>query len=75
MSYKSVVRQAKAEKLLNTKQVRDAGATQAVILAAAQEEFAKHGLAAARTEAIAAKTGVVKSMIYYYFKDKELPVF
>jgi AcrR family transcriptional regulator len=66
-----VVRQAKAEKLLNTKQVRDAGATQAVILAAAQEEFAKHGLAAARTEAIAAKTGVVKSMIYYYFKDKE----
>ncbi len=66
-----MVRQAKAEKLLNTKQVRDAGATQAVILAAAQEEFAKHGLAAARTEAIAAKTGVVKSMIYYYFKDKE----
>ena len=66
-----MVRQAKAEKLLNTKQVRDAGATQAVILAAAQEEFAKHGLAAARTEAIAAKTGVVKSMIYYYFKNKE----
>ena len=66
-----MARQAKAENLLNTKQVRDAGATQAVILAAAQEEFAKHGLAAARTEAIAAKTGVVKSMIYYYFKDKE----
>jgi AcrR family transcriptional regulator len=66
-----VARQAKAENLLNTKQVRDAEATQAIILAAAQEEFAKHGLAAARTEAIAAKTGVVKSMIYYYFKDKE----
>ena len=66
-----MARQAKAENLLNTKQVRDAGATQAVILAAAQEEFAKHGLAAARTEAIATKTGVVKSMIYYYFKDKE----
>lgn len=63
--------QAKAEKPLNTKQVRDAEATQAVILAAAEEEFAKHGLTAARTEAIAAKTGVAKSMIYYYFKDKE----
>lgn len=54
-----------------TKQVRDAEATQAIILEAAEEEFAKHGLAAARTEAIAAKTGVAKSMIYYYFKDKE----
>lgn len=66
-----MARQAKAEKSLKTKQVRDAEATQAVILAAAQEEFAKHGLIAARTEAIAAKTGVAKSMIYYYFKDKE----
>lgn len=66
-----MTRQAKAEKSLNTKQVRDAEATQAVILAAAAEEFAKHGLTAARTEAIAAKTGVAKSMIYYYFKDKE----
>ncbi len=41
-----------------------AEATQAVILAAAEEEFAQHGF-------IAAKTGVAKSMIYYYFKDKE----
>jgi AcrR family transcriptional regulator len=66
-----VVHQPKAEKSLNNKQIRDAEATQAVILAAAEEEFAKHGLTATRTEAIAAKTGVVKSMIYYYFKDKE----
>jgi len=66
-----VARRAKAEKSLNVKQVRDAEATQALILAAAQEEFAQHGLTAARTEAIAAKTGVAKSMIYYYFKDKE----
>jgi TetR/AcrR family transcriptional regulator len=42
-----------------------------LILAAAEEEFAKYGLTAARTEAIAAKTSVAKSMIYYYFKDKE----
>jgi AcrR family transcriptional regulator len=66
-----VVRRTKAENLSNTKLVRDADATQAVILAAAEEEFAQHGLTAARTEAIAAKTGVAKSMIYYYFKDKE----
>lgn len=51
--------------------MRDAEATQAVILAAAAEEFAQYGLTAARTEVIAAKTGVAKSMIYYYFKDKE----
>lgn len=67
----TVAPRAKAEKPLKTKQVRDAAATQAVILAAAAEEFAQHGLTAARTEAIAAKTGVAKSMIYYYFKDKQ----
>lgn len=55
----------------NSRPVRDAEATQAVILAAAEEEFAQHGFTAARTEAIAAKTGVSKSMMYYYFKDKE----
>lgn len=61
----------KSKKVENVKPVRDAEATQAVILAAAEEEFAQHGFTAARTEAIAAKTGVAKSMIYYYFKDKE----
>lgn len=66
-----MARQAKTKKIGNTKSVRDAEATQAVILAAAEEEFAQHGLTGARTEAIAAKTGVAKSMIYYYFKDKE----
>lgn len=55
----------------NSRPARDAEATQAVILAAAEEEFAQHGFTAARTEAIAAKTGVSKSMMYYYFKDKE----
>jgi TetR/AcrR family transcriptional regulator len=65
-----VPRSSKIDKS-SAKQVRDAEATQAVILAAAEEEFAIHGFIAARTEAIAAKTGVAKSMIYYYFKDKE----
>ncbi|MBW4521041.1 MAG: TetR/AcrR family transcriptional regulator [Scytolyngbya sp. HA4215-MV1] len=61
----------RSKKAENIKPVRDAEATQAVILTAAEEEFAQHGFTAARTEAIAAKTGVAKSMIYYYFKDKE----
>ena len=48
-----MVHQAKAENTSDTKQVRDAEATKAIILAAAEEEFAQHGLTAARTEAIA----------------------
>lgn len=53
------------------RQVRDAEATRAAILDAAEEEFARFGLNGARTEAIAAKTGVTKAMIYYYFGGKE----
>lgn len=53
------------------RQVRDAEATRAAILDAAEEEFARFGLNGARTEAIAAKTGVTKAMIYYYFGSKE----
>ncbi|MBS2002023.1 MAG: TetR/AcrR family transcriptional regulator [Cyanobacteria bacterium SZAS LIN-5] len=51
--------------------VRDAEATKGRILDAAEEEFARGGLLGARTEAIAAKTGVTKSMIFYHFGDKE----
>ncbi len=65
------VARTKTEKVKKAKPLRDAEATQAVILTAAEAEFAQHGLTAARTEAIAAKTGVAKSMIYYYFNDKE----
>jgi len=50
---------------------RDAEATRASILDAAEEEFAANGLIGARTEAIAARTGVTKAMIYYYFQNKE----
>jgi TetR/AcrR family transcriptional regulator len=71
LSAEIAVTQAKAGKDKNIKPVRDAEATQAVILAAAEEEFAKYGFTATRTEAIAAKTKVAKSMIYYYFNDKE----
>ncbi|MBW4644493.1 MAG: TetR/AcrR family transcriptional regulator [Goleter apudmare HA4340-LM2] len=50
---------------------RDAEATKTEILDAAVAEFALHGLANARIEAIAAHTGVTKAMIYYYFQSKE----
>lgn len=53
------------------RQVRDAEATQKQILDAAMQEFAKHGLSGARTEAIAKGASVTTAMIYYYFESKE----
>jgi TetR/AcrR family transcriptional regulator len=50
---------------------RNPEATKNQILDAAEAEFAVAGLSAARTEAIAAQTGVTKAMIYYYFQSKE----
>ena len=50
---------------------RDAEATKARIIEAAVEEFCRFGLQGARTESIAAKTGVTKAMIHYYFESKE----
>ncbi len=50
---------------------RNPEATKTQILDAAEAEFAVTGLSAARTEAIAAQTGVTKAMIYYYFQSKE----
>jgi TetR/AcrR family transcriptional regulator len=41
------------------------------ILHAAIREFSEHGLAGARTGAIAAGAGVNKALLYYYFRDKE----
>lgn len=45
--------------------------TRQEILAVAREEFAAHGLAGARVDAIAARTSTAKRMIYYYFGSKE----
>lgn len=47
------------------------GETQAAILAAAEQIFAKSGLEGARTDAIAAAAGVNKALLYYYFKSKD----
>jgi len=45
--------------------------SRAAILKAAVAEFADHGVAGARTDAIARAARVNKALLYYYFKDKE----
>jgi TetR/AcrR family transcriptional regulator len=45
--------------------------SRAAILQAAAHEFAEHGIAGARTDAIAREAHVNKALLYYYFKDKE----
>src|SRR3954468_15927486 len=45
--------------------------SRAAILQAAAREFAEHGIAGARTDAIARHAGVNKALLYYYFTDKE----
>lgn len=45
--------------------------SRAKILAAAEQVFARDGLAGARTDAIAAQARVNKALLYYYFKTKE----
>lgn len=67
-----MVRSSKANRKSDKpRQVRDAQATQVQILDAAEDEFARYGLAGARIDAITARTGVTKAMIYYYFENKE----
>src|SRR3954470_11149558 len=51
--------------------LRDAGRTQATILAAATREFAQHGMSGARVDRIAARAKTNKRMLYYYFGNKE----
>jgi AcrR family transcriptional regulator len=50
---------------------RDPERTSASILAAAIAEFTEKGYAGARIDAIAAKSGANKRMIYHYFGDKD----
>jgi TetR/AcrR family transcriptional regulator len=45
--------------------------SRASILEAAVVEFAEHGIAGARTDAIARAARVNKALLYYYFKDKD----
>src|SRR4051812_25814619 len=50
--------------------VRDAERSRAALLDAAEVEFADKGLAGARVEAIAARAGLNKQLISYYFGGK-----
>jgi AcrR family transcriptional regulator len=50
---------------------RDAARTQAGILDAATQEFARYGLGGARVDRIAARAKTNKRMLYYYFGGKE----
>ena len=50
---------------------KDPDQTRADILAAATEEFARHGLNGARLGAIAEQTRATRAMIYYYFGSRE----
>ena len=50
---------------------RNPEATRARILAAAEELFAAAGLAGTRIDAVAARSGANKRMIYHYFGGKE----
>ncbi len=45
--------------------------SRAAILKSAVAEFAEHGIAGARTDAIARAAHVNKALLYYYFEDKE----
>jgi AcrR family transcriptional regulator len=49
---------------------RDAGATRERLLAAAEAQFAAHGLAGSRVDEIAHAAGVNVQLIYRYFGDK-----
>src|SRR5271170_8478342 len=50
---------------------RDLNRTRERIMAAAQKEFAAHGFAGARTDAIAHRARVNERMIFYCFESKE----
>lgn len=53
------------------RRTRDAAATRARILKAAEKEFAKKGLKGTRIDAIARRAGCNKALIYHYFGGKE----
>jgi AcrR family transcriptional regulator len=51
--------------------LRNPGRTRERILAAALKEFATHGFAGARVDAIAQRAAINKRMLYHYFGNKE----
>jgi TetR/AcrR family transcriptional regulator len=61
----------RARRQQSRRQRSQSAETRAAILSAAEREFARAGLAGARTDVIAASAGVNKALLYYYFKSKE----
>jgi len=51
--------------------LRDAKRSKGIILAAARDEFAQHGLGGARMDRIAERAKLNKRLIYYYFTSKD----
>ena len=51
--------------------IRDAEATRERLLAAATDEFARHGVAGARVDRIASAAAANKQLIYAYFDNKD----
>ena len=50
---------------------RDADRSQQAILKAAREEFSEHGFAGGRVDRIAARAGINKRLLYYYYGNKD----
>src|SRR4051794_40847677 len=50
---------------------RQPEASRSAILKAALAEFAQHGVAGARIDAIASAAGLNKALLYYYFGNKD----
>ena len=50
---------------------RDPAGTRQKLLTAARREFSRSGLSGARVDEIAARAGVNKQLVYYYFGDKD----
>jgi AcrR family transcriptional regulator len=62
---------ASSSRRARRKPMRDSERTQAAIMAAATQEFARHGLGGARVDRIAARARTNKRMLYYYFGGKD----
>ena len=58
------------DKFLAMRKPKDPEQTRANILAAASDEFARHGINGARLETIAERAATTRAMIYYYFKSR-----
>jgi AcrR family transcriptional regulator len=61
----------KTERPLAKAKVRDAEETKRRLLAAAKQEFARHGLGGARVDVIAERAKANKRMLYHYFGSKD----